>query len=279
MFQNQYFPGQWLQMPQLTTTSSPITASQTAAPSPTIAIHVRYWSKTSASHVEDPQIIATIHVGGITPVTTSHIDVTSPSFVHHMGDDSPAFSSHTESMSPAIVNDVGGTHMIEKLRHLRHKPKFLCRNCKGNHLTRLCPATVGIPEAWFSPEDPSGSEAYVVSPHLVSPLIDTTVMLMQSYPEHTSVGEGDVSSIHVITHPIQPGVEEVFIPVQSLVNPTLLLEGDASFNHVIIISDTTHFERERFLLSLSTLPPSPREVPFYCDCLVGYPMPLPCPFM
>ena len=67
-------------------------------------------------------------------------------------------------------------------------------------------------------------------------------------------------------------------PVQSLVNPTLLLEGDASFNHVISISDTTPFEQERVLLSLSTLPPSPGEVPFDWDGLVGYPMPPPMSF-
>jgi hypothetical protein len=45
--------------------------------------------------------------------------------------------------------------MIEKPRRVRRKPKFLCRTCEGDHLTHLCPATVGIPEAWFSPGGPS----------------------------------------------------------------------------------------------------------------------------
>jgi hypothetical protein len=159
-------------MPQPTTTS-PVTASHTGAPSPTSASHVGDGSTTSASHVEDPQPATASHVGGITLVTTSHIDVTSPTSVHHVGDDSLTSASHIESMSPAIVNDVGG---IEKPRHLRRKPKFLCRTCEGNHLTRLCPATAGIPEAWGSPKGPLGSEASVVSPHPVSPLIDMTVM-------------------------------------------------------------------------------------------------------
>jgi hypothetical protein len=78
-------------------------------------------------------------------------------------------------------------------------------------------------------------------------------------------------------HPIQPTVKEVVVPMQSLVNRTLLLEGDASFNHVISISITTPFE-ERVLPSPSTLPPSPRDVPFDWDGLVGYPMPPPMPF-
>jgi hypothetical protein len=79
-------------------------------------------------------------------------------------------------------------------------------------------------------------------------------------------------------HPIQPMVEEVVVPMQYPVNPTLLLEGDASFNHVIIISSTAPSEQERVLLSPSTLPPSPGEVPFDWDGLVGYPMPPPMSF-
>jgi hypothetical protein len=87
-----------------------------------------------------------------------------------------------------------------------------------------------------------------------------------------------VSPSLVVTHPIQPMVEEVVIPMQSLVNPTLLLEGDASFNHVIIIYSTTLSKRERVLLSPSTLPPSPKEVLFDWDGILGYTIPLPMLF-
>jgi hypothetical protein len=73
-------------------------------------------------------------------------------------------------------------------------------------------------------------------------------------------------------------VEEVVIPMEYPVNPTLPLEGDASFNHVIIISSIAPYEQERVLLSLSTLPPSPREVPFKWDGIVGYPIPPPMSF-
>jgi hypothetical protein len=82
----------------------------------------------------------------------------------------------------------------------------------------------------------------------------------------------------VITHPIQPRVEEVVALVKPLVNPTLLLKGDAYFNHVISIFDTAPSKQERVLLFPSTLPPSPVEVPFDWDGLVGYPMPLPMSF-
>jgi hypothetical protein len=69
--------------------------------------------------------------------------------------------------------------MMERPRCLIRNPKLLCRACEGIHLTHLCSITTGIDEAWGSPKGPSGSEASMVSPHLVSPLIDTTVMLMQ----------------------------------------------------------------------------------------------------
>jgi hypothetical protein len=87
-----------------------------------------------------------------------------------------------------------------------------------------------------------GFEGSVVSPYLVSPLIDMAVMLKESYPDHTLVVEVDVSPVPIITHPIQPRVEEVVAPVKPLVNPTLLLKGDAYFHHVVSIFDTAPSE-------------------------------------
>jgi hypothetical protein len=79
-------------------------------------------------------------------------------------------------------------------------------------------------------------------------------------------------------NPIQPTIELVVVLMQSSINPTLLLEGDASFKHVISISSTAPSEQERFLLSLSALPPNLGEVPFEWDGLVGYQIPPPIPF-
>jgi hypothetical protein len=143
----------------------------------------------------------------------------------------------------------------------------------------LCPAIVGIPEAWGSPKGPMDYEVSVVSPHHVSPLIDMTILSLQSSPNHTPIVEGDGSRMHVVMHPIQPLVEELVIPMQSLVNLTLLFEGDASSNHVVSIPDPAPSEQERVLLSPSSLPPSLEEVPFDWDGLVGYPMPLPMSFL
>jgi hypothetical protein len=243
MSQNQSFLGPWSQMPQLTTATSLVTTSHTGIPSPTSSSHVGDWLTTSACHVEDSQPTTTSHAGGIALVAMSHPDITSP-----------ASDSHVESMSPAIVNDVGGIHTIEKPGCVRCNPKFLYRICEGDHLTHLCPSTVGIPEAWSSPRGPSSSESSLVSLHFISPLIDMATMPMQSSPDPTPIFESGASHGLVVTHPIQPMVEEVVIPMQSLVNPTLLLEGDASFNLVISISSIVPSEQERVLLSPSTLP-------------------------
>jgi hypothetical protein len=71
-----------------------------------------------------------------------------------------------------------------------------------------------------------------------------------------------MSPIPIIPHPLQPRIEEVVVLVKYLFNPNPLVEGDASFNHFIIIPDNAPSEHERFFLSSSTLPPSPKEVPF-----------------
>jgi hypothetical protein len=117
----------------------------------------------------------------------SHIDITSPTYVHHLGYEPLPSSSHAKRMSLSIVNEVRVIHMIDNPRHVRRKPRFLCRTCEGYHLTHLCPATSGITEAWFSPGGPSGSEEFVVSPHFVSPFIDTKFIMMQSSPEHIPI--------------------------------------------------------------------------------------------
>jgi hypothetical protein len=171
--------------------TSPVTACHTGILSPTSTSHVGNWLTTSASHVEDLQPTTTSHARGTCLLTASHTAHTSPTSASHTRDSSPtsashvgyfllASTSHARRMSPAIASHVGGTHMIEKPRHLGHKPRFHYRNCEGSHLTPLCHVTVGIPEAWVSPKGPSGSEETMVSQHYVPSLVDTIVTSMQS---------------------------------------------------------------------------------------------------
>jgi hypothetical protein len=79
-------------------------------------------------------------------------------------------------------------------------------------------------------------------------------------------------------HPLQPIIEEVATPVKSLFNPTLLDESDAPFGHVINITNPSPFEKEIFILPLNSLSPSPNEVPFNWDDLMGHPIPPPMYF-
>jgi hypothetical protein len=142
-------------------------------------------------------------------------------------DELPASVTHVESMSPTIVSDVGDIHTIEKPQRIVRKPNFLCRLCKGGHLTCLCPTIVVLEEVQSLSDNSSGSESSLVSQHSISPLIDTTTMSMQSSPD-----------------------------------TTLVLRSEISFDHVINISNHVPSGEERVLLSPSTLPPSLREIPF-----------------
>jgi hypothetical protein len=195
-------------MPQYTV--SPVTVSHTGSPSPTSASHVEDGSTTPKSHVDNLHPASANHVGGTIIFSMDHINATSLTHVHHVGDGALTSTSHVESTSLVVVNDIGG---IEKPRRIRRKPKFLCRTCEGDHITHLCPATAKIPEAWGSPNGPTNSEACVVSPHLVPPLIDTVVTSLQSSPDLIPIVEGDVSPIPIDVHPLQPRIEEVIIPV------------------------------------------------------------------
>jgi hypothetical protein len=284
--QNQSFREPWSQIPQPTMTI-PVTTSHSGIISPTSASHAGDWSTTSASHVEDQQLVVAGHVGGTNIVTASHTTHTSPTYVIHVGDSSSTSTSdvegssptsashvghsspisashvgyfllasaiHAGSMSPTTAIHVGGIHMIEKPKRIRCKPKFLCRICKGYHLTCLCPAIFVVQEVCSLPGVPSGSESSLdsnlslydivvmwmqssadttlifwgdasldlVFSHLVQP----TVMLMQSSTDTTPIFGGDASLDLVVSHPIQPMVEEVVMLMQSSTNPTLLLESE-----------------------------------------------------
>jgi hypothetical protein len=146
-------------MSQPTATTSSITAIHTNIISPTRDSPVGDRSTTFVGHVEDQQLAATSHVRLTTLVTASHTTHTSPTFDNDVGDSSPtstihvgdmllSSASHAGSMSPTTSNHVGGIHMIKKPRHIRRKPKFLSRLCKGYHFTRLCPTNVVVQQEW-----------------------------------------------------------------------------------------------------------------------------------
>jgi hypothetical protein len=216
-FHTSYFSDPWT-LPS--STSSCEGQPHTGIISPTSVSHVGDGSTTSASHVEDQQPATASHAGGTSLVISSHTAHTSPTSASHVGDSSPtsashvgdfllASASHAGSMSPATASHAGGIHMIEKPRCVRHKPKFLCRLCKGDHLTHLCPATVVVQEAWSFPRGPSGSESSLASQ---PSLVDTTVMSMQ-YSADTPLPLGvDASLDLVVSHPVQPAgrVDAIF---------------------------------------------------------------------
>jgi hypothetical protein len=183
-----------------------------------IASHTAHTSPTSVSHVGDSSPTSASHVGDSSSTSTSYV-----------GDCLLASASHVGSMSSTTAIHAGGIHMIEKPRRFRRRAKFLCRTCEGNHLTHLCPAPVGIPKSWFSLESPSGSETYVVSPHSVPCMVDTTVMSMQSLANTPFPLWFDASFDLVVSHPIQP----VVVSMQSSTDISPMFGGDVSLDLVV----------------------------------------------
>jgi hypothetical protein len=127
------------------------------------------------------------------------------------------------------ASHAGGIHTIEKPRCFIGRDIFLCRTCKGNHLSHLCPTTVRITESWFSLEGPSGSESSMVSPHYVISLVDTIVMLMQSLDETPFPLGVDASFDLVVSHPVQL----VVMSMHYLTNTSPMFGGDASLDLVV----------------------------------------------
>jgi hypothetical protein len=161
-FRTSYFSDHWT-LPS--STASCEGQPHTGIISPTSISHVEYGSTTSASHAEYQQPSATSHVGGTSLVIVSHTAHTSQTSTSHVGDSSPtstshvgdfllASTSHAGSMSPATTSHAGCIHMIEKPRHVRRKPKFICRLCKGYHLTCLHSTTTVVQEARSFPRGP-----------------------------------------------------------------------------------------------------------------------------
>jgi hypothetical protein len=120
--------------------------------------------------------------------------------------------------------------MIENPQRIGCKPKFICRICKGNHLTHLCPIIVVVHEAKYLSDRPLGFELSLVFQHSNTSLVETMVVSMQSLDKTTFLLGGDAFLDHVVTHLVQPMV----LSMQSLVDTILVLGGDVSLNHVFL---------------------------------------------
>jgi hypothetical protein len=110
--QNQSFHAPWTQMPQFTTTASPVTTCHTSIILPTTTSHVGYWSTTSTSHVEDLQPTAASHDGGTSLVTACHTGIISQTSTSHVGDWSTTFAIHVEDLQPAATSHDGGICLV-----------------------------------------------------------------------------------------------------------------------------------------------------------------------
>jgi hypothetical protein len=131
-------------------------------------------------------------------------------------------------MSLATSVHTKGIHTIDKPRHIKRNPKFLCRLFKGDHLTCLCPATTVVQEAQFLSDIPSGFESYFISQPYNTSFFDIVVFPMQSSANTNLILGGDVSLDHVVSHHLQP----VVMLMQSSTDTTPILGSDVSLHHV-----------------------------------------------
>jgi hypothetical protein len=133
--------------------------------------------------------------------------------VSHVIDPLPTFVSQLGYVQPATASHTGGIDSVEKPIWIRHRPKFPCNLCKGDHLTHLCPDIPEVQILWSMSTISSDSESYEVSSQSIHPLVEKVVMPMQSSTDPTPLLQGEVPLDHVVSQPIQPLVEKVVMPM------------------------------------------------------------------
>jgi hypothetical protein len=85
---------------------------------------------------------------GESPVTAIHTSNRSIASTSNVINSSSTSASHVGDVKLATAIHVGGIYSIEKPKRIRCKPKFLCKLCKGDHLTHLCPDIPEVHRLW-----------------------------------------------------------------------------------------------------------------------------------
>ena len=142
-------------------------------------VHAEDTRSTSIIQVEPPHPSSTSHVGSIHPASmvhaggthstvAKHVDPNHSAFVVHVDGACPTSTSHVGpslsasaslaggSLSASMVHDgdnpsATASHVdtVEKTTRSKHKPKFPCKLCEGDHLTYKFPSIVEVRRDWF----------------------------------------------------------------------------------------------------------------------------------
>ena len=135
----------------------PTSTSHVGSIHPASVVHARGTHSTAAKHVDPNHSASVVHVGGARPTSTSHVGPSLSASVSHAEGSLSASTSHAGgSLSASVVHaednpsaTVGHVDTVEKTNHSKHKHKFPCKLCEGDHLTYKCPSIAEVRRVWF----------------------------------------------------------------------------------------------------------------------------------
>ena len=87
-----------------------------------------------------------VHVGGARPTSASHVGPSLSASVGHVGGSLLASVVHAEDNPSATASHVD---TIEKTTRSKHKLKFPCKLCEGDHLTYKFPSIAEVRRVWI----------------------------------------------------------------------------------------------------------------------------------
>ena len=134
---------------------------------------------------------------------------------------------HDEDNSSATVSHVD---TVEKTTLSKHKPKFPCKLCEGDHLSYKCPSIEEVRRFWF--------HGHPIFEHPTQPLVDQAVEPISDLVDSTLLSKSDPDVIEPIpslvnpTLPMESDFDEVVESISVLINPTLPLESEVSSSHI-----------------------------------------------
>ena len=109
-------------------------------------VHAGGTHSTAAKHVDPNHSTFVFHVGGAHPTSAGHVGSSLLASASHVGGRLSASVVHAKDNISATMSHVD---TVEKTTRSKHKPKFPCKLCEGDHLTYKCPSIAEVQRVWL----------------------------------------------------------------------------------------------------------------------------------
>ena len=109
-------------------------------------VHAGGTHSTATKYVDHNHLAFVFHAIGAHPTSAGHVGPSLSAFDSHAGGSLLASVVHAEDNPSATAIHVDN---VEKTNHSKHKPKFPCKICEGDHLTYKCPSIEEVRRVWF----------------------------------------------------------------------------------------------------------------------------------